>query len=274
MRAAFLAAIALCAASQRADDDPARAVPAQVSLAALTGAEVVLESTSSAASASRGKVADVVFSTNDAQIACAALSIGKLVRSDDRIVLVPATVLRYALLGRQPGFVLRMTTAELRALPEFDVLKDGKEGLDRAVEHALGVKVDANGRDKPDGIAPTLAPKYTLSSRLGGVEVDANDGMFGKVHDASVDARSNSIGYLLVSRGDSASVGVTLWIVPLRACRWTGPPDQNVLRLGKSIAQLKSAPEYKPPDRELITPEQMKAADAFFGEKPAGAGSR
>lgn len=295
IRAPFLAGIALGSATDvsppQTEDRPAQVLPAQISLVELTGADVVLEpgpsdrAGSESANVPKGKVSDIVFSTIDGQIACAALSVGKLLGSDERIVLVPATALRYARIGKRPGFVLRMTTAEIRALPEFDVLKDGKEGLDRAVERARGLMADASGRtgkdsgggrDRPGGLAPTLAATFTLSSRLGGTEVGASDAVFGKVHDASVDVRTNAIGYLLVSRGDSASVGLTLWIVPLRACRWTGPPGRSVLKLGKTIDQLKSAPAYKPPDQGLITPEQMKAADAFFfGDgQSAGAGSR
>jgi hypothetical protein len=293
-RAALLAGFSVAGAaapsSFQADEARAGALPAQISLVALSSADVLLDpggagpTADDLASAPRGKVADVVLSTSDGQVVCAALSIGKLLGKDDRVVLVPATVLKYARIGKETGFLLRMTQSELRALPDFDVKKNGKDGLDRAVKKALGATADAGerGRKEPSEIrekeAPassTLPPTYALSSRLTGADVSASDALCGKVHDAAVDVSTHAITYLVVSRGDGASVGVSLYVVPLRAFRWTGPAERSELKLEKTIEQLKAAPEYKPSGRGLISPEQMKAADAFFGGgKVAGAGPK
>jgi hypothetical protein len=165
-----------------------------------------------------------------------------------------------------------MTKRELHALPDFDVKKDGKEGLLRAVEKARGRTDSSKGREKDGGAPSAFTQTYMLSSRFAGADVSARDALFGKVHDAAVDVATNAITCLVVSRGDASSVGVSLYVVPLRGCQWTGAAGRSELLLGKTIEQLKAAPEYKPSGRALISPEQMRAADAFFSSgKVAGA---
>jgi hypothetical protein len=276
------------------EDAGRQGAPAQVSLADLSGADVLLEASTAPKSGSapaiesaespKGKVVEVVLSTSDGQIVCAALSVGKLLGGDERVVLVPATVLQCTTIEKNPGYVLRMTKAELQSLSEFDPRSDGKEGLDRAVERARGLAADASGRKlkesgdsgKKDhsahakeaegqGSALTAVPMYVLSSQLNDCELGASDGEFGKVHDAVVDVRGNTIGYLLVSHGTTASVGTTLCVVPLRACQWSRASGKTSLKVGKTNDQLKAVPEYKKPDLSLLTPEQMKSADALFG---------
>jgi hypothetical protein len=197
------------------------------------------------------------------------------------------------MIEKRPGCVLRMASSEIQALPEFDVRKDGKEGLDRAVERARGLSADASGRvpketgsgdSKSNGSARakeagapaaslTAAPTYVLASQLEGCDVSASDGVFGKVHDAAVDARKNTVGYLFVARGEAASVGSVVYVVPFRACQWKRPGSKSVLTLGKTSDQLKAAPEYKKPDQGLLTLDQMKSADGFFGSGKGGGAS-
>jgi hypothetical protein len=273
------------------------ASPTQLSLVDLSGADVLLEAstaekpgTAPAAAptdAPKGKVVDVVLSTSDGQIACAAVSVGKLLGSDDRVVLLPSTVLQCTLVDKKPAYVLRMTKAELQSLPEFDIRKDGTEGLDAAVERARGLSADPSAGKRKDSSDPgkkaskaepasppsalIVAPLHVLSSQLTDCGLSASDAEFGKVHDAVVEVRGNTVGYFLITRGDAASAGTSLCVVPLRACRWSRNSGKVSLKLEKTIDQVKSAPEYKRPDQGLLTPEQMKSADALFGSGKGGA---
>jgi hypothetical protein len=277
------------------------ASPTQLSLVDLSTADVLLEastaekpgSTPAAAPADspKGKVVDVVLSTSDGQIACAAVSVGKLLGGDDRVVLVPSTVLQCTMVDKKPAYLLRMTKAELQSLPEFDIRKDGTDGLDRAVERARGLSSntsvgkrkdsgEAGKKDSKEGSAGesgsqasvlTINPLYVLSSQLNDCGLSASDAEFGKVHDGVIDVHGNTVGYLLVSRGSAASSGTSLCVVPLRACRWSRSSSKVSLKLEKTSDQVKAAPEYKKPDQGLLTPDQMKGADALFGSGKGGA---
>jgi hypothetical protein len=227
-----------------------------------------------------GKVVDLVVSTQDGQLACAALAVGKLLGSDERTVLVPATAFRTAAAGQRSVIVLRLTKAELSSLPEFDLKKEGKDGLDRAVERARGLGSSGGGsgvregeksresektKESSPGSSITAAPNFVLASQLPDCTVSGTDAEFGKVHDASVDPARNTIGYLIVARSGAAGSGVTLHAVPFRACKWTNAAGKVDIKIAKPSELLKSAPEYKKPDQGILTSEQARAADAFFG---------
>jgi PRC-barrel domain len=289
--------LALAQKSAHPDPNVGAAAPrsdaaAPVSLMDLARADVVLESGNTVSEkragpavtnpneAPTGKVVDLVVSTQDGQLACAALAVGKLLGSDERTVLVPATAFRTAPAGERSVIVLRLTKAELSGLPEFDLKKEGKDGLDRAVERArgLGSAGGANGiresdkgrggekaKESAPGASLSSAPNFVLASQLPECTVSGTDSEFGKVHDASVDPAKNTIGYLIVSRTGGAGSGTTMHAVPFRACKWTSAAGKVDIKLAKPTEQLKSAPEYKKPDQGILTSEQAKAADAFFG---------
>ncbi len=294
-------AVAQKAAHPNPNPVPAPPVPraeasAPVSLMDLARADVLLESGNSAlekragpavtdpTAPPTGKVVDLVLSTQDGQIACAALAVGKLLGSDERTVLVPATAFRAAPAEGRAVIVVRLTKAELSGLPEFDLKKEGKDGLDRAVERArgLGTAGSANGIRESDklhpggkggesdgGTAPgfTLsnAPNYVLATQLPECTVSGSDAEFGKVHDAAVDPAKNTVGYLIVARSGGAGSGTTMHAVPFRVCKWTSTAGKIDVKIAKPSEQLKAAPEYKKPDQGVLTPEQARAADAFFG---------
>src|SRR5262245_3898112 len=108
-------------------DVAVQGTPTHVSLAELMGAEVQLESAAAekagaagkapAAEPGKVKVAELVVSTHGGEIVCAALSVGKLIGPSEKIVLVPMTAVRPAMVDKRPGFVLRMTKSEIEALP-------------------------------------------------------------------------------------------------------------------------------------------------------------
>ena len=273
---------------------------AQVSLADLERADVLLETstpeplgsdrTSGSSEVPKGKVTDIVLFSEDGQIACAALSVGKILGSGERVVLVPATALKITTIENQPAYLLRLTKSEVGALPPFDVKKEGAEGLDRAVERARGLSSGAGGSAAKDGgqrskesegpghartaakeaSSAAAVPSYFLSSQLIDCPVNASDAEFGRLHDGAVDPGKNAVGYLLVSRSGAASTGVTMHAVPFSACRLTRIAGKSSLKLEKTGEELKAAPEYKKPEQGLLTPEQMKSADAFFGGGKSG----
>lgn len=263
--------------------------PTQASLSELMGAEVTIDAGAAekagAAESPKGKVAELVLSTHGGEIACAAISVGKLIGQGEKIVLVPMTAVRPAMVDKRPGFVLRMTKAEIETLPPFEIRKAESEGLDKAVEQARGLgSGGAVAKGKPAGGDPgekagpagareasakSAMPEYVLSGVLKGCAVEASDKEFGKVQDAAVELGSNAVGYLIVSRAEGAGGAAAQTLVPFRACQWTHAESKDALRLGKPMEQLKSAPEYKKPEKGVATAEQMRAADAFFGGKAA-----
>jgi len=241
---------------------PLQATALPLSLGELIGAEVVLGVGGTGPAVAqdppespKGKVDELVVATQDGQIVCAALSVGPIIGQTKRVVLVATTAIDWSLAGKRPRCVLRMTKAEIGALPEFDVQTDGKDGLDRAVERARGLA---------GGGAAGVASTFVLSIRLKGSDVRASDKGFAKVMDVAVDVGRNSIGYLIVSRSGIAGASGMAYVVPFRACRWARAGGKPVLKLGQTSDQLESAPEYRKPAEGLLSLEQMKSADAFF----------
>ena len=250
----------------------------QCSLADLSRADVVYATPPSDLAANadgpHGKVTDLVISTSDGQIACAALSVGKLLGTDERVILVPATAVKCTMVEERPVYAIQLTKAEIAAIAPFDAKKEGAEGLDRAVERARGLGAPSGARPKDaKGDAKGTASgssTYALSSQLIACPVNASDTEFGKVHDGVVEPSRQTISYLIVSRSGAASVGTTMHVVPFKACQCACADGRTSLKLGKTSDQLKAAPEYKKPEQGLVTLEQTKAADAFFGgAKPA-----
>jgi hypothetical protein len=304
----------------------AQGVPSQVSLADLASADVMVEGGGAEkpapggekggekgaekggekpgrgepADSPKGKVAELVFSTKDGQIAGAAISVGKILGTNEKIVLVPMSALKYSPIEKRPGFVLHMSKAELQSMQAFDVRNAEKEGLDRAVEQLRGGgggggdpvgkgapkeppkdpkekgeglgegKGPGAGRGAGDPLAsPGAVPEYVLFGQMKGCEVKAGDREFGKVQDGAVDVGRNAVGYVLVSPGGIASGGAKLHLVPMKACSWARAEEKNLLKLSKTPEQVAGAPEYKKPEQGFVTAEQMKSADEFWGGKGA-----
>ena len=230
-----------------------------------------------------GKVVDLVVATQDGQLACAALAVGKILGGDEKVVLVPTTAFKTTMLDRRPAIALRLTKAELSALPDFDIKKEGKDGLERAVERARGLGAgggssgiraegDRAAKTKPGeaSAASTEAPAYVLALSLPECTVSGTDTEFGNVHDAAVDPARCAVGYFIVARSGGAGSGPVMNAVPFRACKWMSHAGKLDLKIAKTSEQLKSAPEYKKPDQGILTPEQMKSADAFFASGKSG----
>lgn len=254
----------------------------------LLGAEVVFERTSAADADKtakdkgdkKGKVKDFAVATSDGKVAGVAITGGEI---GDRTILVPASSLTCNIVDKKPVFSVRMPKADLDAHPEFDAKKAEKEGLDKDVErlHGLGAGKMPGGdmkdtkkeagepgntpdKDKDHG-AMTGAMAYVLGTQIKGCEINATDKHFGKVRDATVDFRGNMITHLMVSHGGVGAVGDTVYLVPFNSAMWGRDGDKCVLKLSKSTDDAKTAPEYKKPDNGVVSTEQMKAADAFWG---------
>lgn len=264
-----------------------------VSMDDLMGAEVVFDRSAAAGDPAkgdaakkdnyegkRGKVKDLVIATSDGRISGLAIHGGEV---GDRTILVPSMNLTCNIVDKKPCFVVTtpMTKADFDNYAEFDAKKAEKEGaLDREIERLKGMPGAQKSREDqkkdtnepgiaPDKSAPTGAMAYVLGSTLKGTELNASDKHFGKVRDAAVDFRSNTVAYVLVSHGGVGSVGDTVYIVPFTAARWMREDEKPVLKMMKTSDELKGAPEYKKPDQGFVTAEQMRSADGFWGGRKA-----
>ncbi len=226
----------------------------------------------------KGKVKDVVISTADGKIAGLAVTGGEI---GDRTILVPGMSATCNIVDKKPCYFMKMTKAELDGRPEFDAKKAEKEGLDREVDKLRGTSsasdVVRHEKESPEpGVpdkdkyknAPMGAMAYVLGTGLKGCEINATDKHFGKVRDAAVDLHNNMVSYLLVSHGGVGTVGDTVFLVPFSAATWMREDDKNVLKISKTVDEAKTAPEYKKPDQGVLSPEQMRSADAFWGKRP------
>lgn len=214
----------------------------------------------------KGSVKNFLISTRSGQINGAVLSVGGLLGIGDRVVLVPASLLQYDVDAGKPRYQLKMTEAQLKALPPFDADRAEKEGLDEALEHARG---SATGKPVGASSKPeektTEPPRTVLATRLKGCAINGSDTEFGKVANASVDVRKNQIDYFLVSHGGTLGVGDKEYLVPFAAGVWTRADDKPAIKLPKTAGQLETAPEYKKADKTFLTVEQMQATNQFFG---------
>lgn len=217
----------------------------------------------------KGKVRDLVISANDGQIVAAALSVGAMLGTADRVVLVPAAAVRCTTNEKKPCCLLRMTKAEVEALPEFEASRPERESLDRAVDRMR----EASGmpRERAPSASGPPVPVHFLASELQGCRLGASDREFGRVRDAAVDLGGNLVAYLLVSHGGVAGIGDRVYLVPFRACGWTRVDGESFLRVAQTAEHLAAAPEYEAPEQGLLKPEQMRMADAHFAGAKIGA---
>lgn len=237
---------------------------------------------------SKGKVKEIVLA-RDGRMQWAVVSTGGLLGMGDKEVLVPFSSLAYTMHDDKAMFHLKMSEAELKAMPDFDASKAEKD-LDAAIgrvnaatngfgkedTHAdmndASNKHDASGKEVPanGAMATTAGPRYVYSSRLKSAKLVASDKDFGKIDNAVIDVRRNRLDYVVVSHGGALGMGTALAIVPFQAVSWTMPAnardnDEWVLKINKTIEQLKTAPEYKKPDNGFVNADQLKQSDAFFG---------
>lgn len=207
----------------------------------------------------KGRVTDLVINTLNGQIACMAVEVKK--EGADRTVLVPASALKFGWVDKKPTFNMTLGHAEVMALPEFEGRKLDKGSLDRAVELSRGGKPMEAGAP----VGEDAASKHALASELKGSEVNASDKEAGNVHDAAVNTGTNTLAYLIISRGGAAGIGSSHYIVPFSAVRWTRTDEKSSVKVSMTADQLKGAPEYKKPDQGYLSPDQARSADAFFG---------
>jgi sporulation protein YlmC with PRC-barrel domain len=275
----LLAALAGAAPAQEKTTPAQRPAPAEgaqlqanqsrVALDECMSADVVLEKSAAQAGDKqpKGKVKDLVISSRDGRISSLVVSVGGLLGVGDKVALVPITSMKCTMDNNKPCYALRMTEAEVKALPEFDVDKASKEGLDRAVERAKSAAAATTEASAQKAADKQKAPEFVLASQLKGTHLHGTDKEFGKVHNASVDPARNAVDYLLISQGGTLGMGDTIYVIPFQAISWTRIDDKEVVKLDKTIGELKTAPEYKKPAQGFLTAEQMKQADAFCGVK-------
>lgn len=261
---------------------PSQTSPARLPLDQMLKLDVMLEPSADARqdaaqkgerpAPGKGSVKNFVISTRGGQVTWTALSVGGLIGVGDRVVLVPASSLEFKVEDGTPRYRLKMTEAQLKALPQFDPDKAEKDGLDEAIErakNASGAPVSASARtEEKTGTGPgntTEAPRFVLATRLLDAPVHAMDVEFGDVENATLNVRKNAIDYLIVSHGGALGVGDKTYVVPYAACAWTRVDDKSAIKIAKTAGNLETAPEYKKSEGAFLTKEQLEAANRFYG---------
>jgi hypothetical protein len=283
---------------------PARDAEAHVaSLNELVNADVVLPSDEASATPATkhaprqiGRVKDLVFATRSGDIEWAVLTVSGSLAGGSKTILVPASSLKCTTLDQKLCYELRETEAALKGLPEFDLERAKKQGLDRALPRVdpapaqaaadpIGAKPEAPPATKTDASqaanaadksaaagAPAFPPRFTLASELKSCGLNAVDKEFGKVEDAGVDARAQRVAYVLIRHPNLHGGGDSALLMPYTAFGWAHVANKLVLTSSKTVQQLSLAPEYRKPEQTFVTPDQLRRADEFFGRPATAAG--
>lgn len=252
-----------------------------ISIASLRGAEIVFEGAPpeksgpaggrEAANSPKAKVADLILSTRDGRLAYVIVSVGAGPEEKEKTVLVPAGDMKFAMMDVKPSATIRMTPAQLRGQSPFDLDKAKREGVEVALGEGKAAPADApstkqkGGDDGGGNPRAEAVPKFALSSQLGTWGIHASDRPFGQVKDAAVDTERSAVAYVLAA---SNGGGDTI-LVPFAACTCARAETNLVLKVAKTTEQLGSAPRYEKPSQGLLTIDQMKLAEEFFGTRGA-----
>jgi hypothetical protein len=236
-----------------------------------------------------GRVKDLVLATRNGDVAWAVISVSGSLTGGSKTIVIPASSLKCTTYERKPCYELRESEAALKGLPEFDVDRARKQGLDRALPAAEASKPAAPESDakSPTGdaqhpnatpdkgapaSAPAFPPRFLFASDVKACNLNAIDKEFGKVRDAAVDARANRVAYVLIQHPNLHGGGESAFLMPLSACGWARVDNKLVLTSGKTVQQLSLAPEYQKPERSFVTPDQLRRADEFFGRPGLASG--
>ena len=280
---------------------PAASTPPQKAAAAspmiginsLRGADVACESATPGkgdppaghepASAAKAKIADLVLSTKDGRLSYAVVSLSGGAGGKDKTVLVPAADLKVAMMDEKPMASIRMSSVQLQGEPVFDLEKAKREGVEFALADGRspmpgdpgGGKAKGEGKgekgekaekgDKAEGAHADAVPKYALSSQLATWSVQASDRAFGTVKDAALDTERSTVAYLFAA----PSGGGDTIVVPFAACACARADQNTVLKVAKTTEQLGTVPKYEKPAQGLLSLDQMKRAEEFFGTRGA-----
>lgn len=266
-----------------------------IPVASLRGAEIVFEGAppgksdpaagKDAANAPKAKVADLILSTRDGRLAYAVVSVSGGTGGKDKTVLVPAADMKFAVMDDHPTASARMTPVQIQGQPAFDIDKAKKDGVEAALNEGKaapgeasapkpkGEKGEPKGEPKgekagkAEGGSPSAEaiPKYALSSQMGSWGLHASDKPFGTVKDGALDTEKSTVAYLFAAPNG----GGDAIVVPFAACSCARTDKDMILKVGKTTEQLGSAPKYEKPAKGLLSVEQMKRAEEFFGTRGA-----
>ena len=258
-----------------------------IPVASLRGADIVFEGASpgkndpaagkDAANAPKAKVADLIMTTRDGRLAYAVVSVSGGTGGKDKTVLVPAADMKFAVMDDKPTASARMTPVQIQGQPAFDIDKAKKEGVEAALNEGKsspgeasapkpqGEKGEKGGKAEEASPSAEATPKYALSSQMGSWGLHASDKPFGTVKDGALDPEKSTVAYLFAAPNGG---GDTI-IVPFAACSCARTDKDMILKVGKTTEQLGSAPKYEKPAKGLLSVEQMKRAEEFFGTRGA-----
>jgi hypothetical protein len=273
---------------------PAQSAPSpMIPVASLRGAEIVFEGAppgkndpaagKDAANAPKAKVADLILTTRDGRLAYAVVSVSGGTGGKDKTVLVPAADMKFAVMDDKPTASARMTPVQIQGAPAFDIDKAKKDGVEAALNEGKSAPGEASApkpkgekgeKGEPKGEkggkaegspSAEAAPKYALSSQMGSWGLQASDKPFGTVKDGALDPEKSTVAYLFAAPNG----GGDAIIVPFAACSCARTDKDMILKVGKTTEQLGSAPKYEKPAKGLLSVEQMKRAEEFFGTRGA-----
>jgi hypothetical protein len=268
---------------------PAQAASSSmIPIGSLRGADLVFEGASAgkadpaagkeAANVPKAKVADLILSTRDGRVSYAVVSVSGGQGGKDKTVLVPVAEMKFAVMDDKPSASVRMNPMQIQGQSAFDIEKARKEGVDAALTDAKSPPADPGGDKpkggkekaeggKPEGGNPKAdaVPRFALSSQLGTWGLHASDKPFGVVKDGALDTEKSAVVYLFAA----PSGGGEAIIVPFAACNCARTDKDLILKVGKTTEQLGSAPKYEKPAQGLLSVEQMKRAEEFFGTRGA-----
>ena len=257
-----------------------------ISIASLRGADVAFESATpgkgdpaggkDGTNTPKARLADLVLSTRDGRLSYAVVAVSGGAAGKDKTVLVPAADLKLAMMDEKAMASVKMSGVQLQGQPVFDLEKAKREGVDAALAEGKppmpGDKGKGEGKpegkgEKAEGPNPSAdaVPKLALSSQLGTWAVQASDRPFGTVKDGALDTEKNTIAYLFAA----PSGGGDTIVIPFAACTCARADQNTVLKVAKTTEQLGTAPKYEKPAQGLLTTDQMKRAEEFFGTRGA-----
>ena len=277
-------------AESSAPAKPASASP-MIAIASLRGSEVAFETAipgkgdpkgdpAAAKDAPKAKLADLILSTRDGRLAYAIVTVsgGAAGKDKDKTVLVPAADLKLAMMDEKTVASVRMSGVQLQGQPVFDMEKARRESVDAALAEGKapmpgdvgggkgkGEKGDKGEKSEGADSHVDVVPRLALSSQLGTWALHASDKPFGTVKDGALDTEKNTIAYLFAA----PSGGGDTIIVPFAATNVARADKDLVLKVAKTSEQLGTAPKYEKPAQGLVTVDQMKRAEEFFGTRGA-----
>lgn len=245
-----------------------------------------------AADRPKAKVTEWLINTTDGKLCHAVVSIGGFLGIGDKVVLVPASELKWN--NSMERYDLAWTKEQLKAHPTFDLADAHKKGLDLAcgmkgdgVRSEPGLADASTKRDpatktgdpvvkgdpaaKSDPAVRTTEPaakmfahatnKVCKASELASLPIYAGAAEWGKAKDLIVDREQNRVVLAVVNHGATLGVGGDDYLVPFRhfaLCQKDA--DEPILCGEQWPAKLQGSVKFEKPKNGVVDPAAAKSA--------------